>query len=103
VFLNLSELAEMGEVWLNGKSLGITWSKPHHFDITDDVRQGNNELKIEVVNTWSNRLTGDGITGEKFTQTNITKANKFVTDWKDLPLKRSGLLGPVSVQVVKML
>jgi hypothetical protein len=100
IFLDLGDLAEMGEVWLNGKSLGITWTKPHRFDVTDFIANGENELKVEVANTWSNRLTGDGITGEKFTQTNIAKANKFVTEWKDLPLRRSGLFGPVTLQVV---
>jgi hypothetical protein len=100
VFLDLGDLAEVAEVWLNGKSLGITWTKPHRFDVTSIVRKGGNELKVEVANTWSNRLTGDGITGEKFTQTNIAMANKFATEWKDLPLKRSGLFGPVTVEVV---
>ncbi|MEX2235465.1 MAG: glycosylhydrolase-like jelly roll fold domain-containing protein [Cyclobacteriaceae bacterium] len=92
----------MNRVVIHGQSLGISWTKPHHFDITGVVKQGANELKVEVANTWSNRLTGDGITGEKFTQTNIAKANKFVTEWKDLPLKKSGLIGPVTITVVKV-
>lgn len=100
IFLDLGDLAEMAEVWLNGKPLGITWTRPYRFDVTDIIRDGENQLKVEVANTWSNRLTGDGITGEKFTQTNIAKANKFVMEWKDLPLKRSGLLGPVTIEAI---
>lgn len=100
IFLDLGDLAEVAEVWLNGKSLGITWTKPYRYDVTDIIQRGENQLKVEIANTWSNRLTGDGITGQKFTETNIARANKFVTDWKDLSLKKSGLLGPVTIQVV---
>ncbi len=102
VYLALGDLAELAEVWVNGESVGVTWTKPHRFDITDVVKDGTNELRVEVANTWSNRLTGDGNTGEKFTQTNIAVANKFVTPWKDLPLKKSGLFGPVQLEVVRM-
>ncbi|MFN8349270.1 MAG: glycosyl hydrolase [Spirosomataceae bacterium] len=101
VYLDLGKVAEVGEVWLNGKSAGIVWTPPYRVDITDLVKLGENSLKIEVANTWSNRLTGDGITGEKYTKTNITKANKNLVPWEQLPLKESGLLGPVTIQVIK--
>ncbi|WP_273275539.1 glycosyl hydrolase [Maribacter polysiphoniae] len=98
VYLDLGQLAEVGEVWLNGKPLGISWTQPHRFDITDRIFNGENKISVEVANTWSNRLTGDGINGDTFTQTNIVKANKNVVAWKDLPLRVSGLLGPVTIQ-----
>lgn len=101
VYLDLGEIAEVAEVWVNGKPMGITWAKPHRFDITDAVKTGMNQLKVEVANTWSNRMTGDGITGEKFTKTNIVKANKNLTPWGEIPLKKSGLLGPVAISTVK--
>jgi hypothetical protein len=69
-------------------------------DITDVVKSGANVVKVEVANTWSNRLTGDAIKGEKFTKTNITKANKNLVPWGQLPLIESGLLGPVTIQTV---
>jgi hypothetical protein len=99
VFLEMTDVAEVGEVWLNDRRLGITWTKPHRFDITDVIRNGTNELKIEVANTWSNRLTGDAITGSKFTETNILKANKYVTEWSDVPLKKSGITGEVTITI----
>ncbi|MGV3556612.1 glycosyl hydrolase [Larkinella arboricola] len=101
VYLDLGNLSEIGEVWLNNQPLGIVWTPPYRVDITDRVKTGTNTLKIEVANTWSNRLTGDGITGEKFTKTNITKANKNLVPWGQLPLIESGLLGPVTIQTVK--
>ncbi|WP_411029960.1 glycosyl hydrolase [Spongiimicrobium sp. 3-5] len=98
IYLDLGEVSEIAEVWLNDVPLGITWTNPHRFEVSDALRDGRNTIKVEVANTWSNRLTGDAITGEKYTETNIAKANKNVVSWGDLPLKKSGLLGPVTLQ-----
>ena len=98
VFLDLGNVSEVAEVWLNGKSLGISWSLPHRFEITGIAVNGKNTLKVEVANTWSNRLTGDAATGKKYTKTNIVKANKNLTPWEKVPLKKSGLLGPVVIE-----
>jgi hypothetical protein len=92
-------LSKVGEVWLNGQRLGITWTKPFRFDITGLLKTGDNTLTIEVANTWSNRLTGDAITGQKYTSTNITVVDKV--PWAKLPLLESGLLGPVGIRVIK--
>ncbi len=95
LYLDLGDLQKVGDVWLNGKHLGIAWAKPYEFDITDVVRSGQNDLKVEISNTWSNRLTGDAITGEKFTKTNITRQETL--RWSEVPLLESGLLGPVTI------
>jgi hypothetical protein len=101
VYLDLGELTKVGEVWLNNKPMGIVWTPPYRVDITDAIKTGTNSLRIDVANTWSNRLTGDAISGEKYTKTNITKANKNLISWDKLPLIKSGLLGPVTVHTVK--
>ncbi|MBD2704016.1 hypothetical protein IC229_25450 [Spirosoma sp. BT702] len=98
VYLDLGSVAKIGEVWLNNKPMGIIWTSPYRVDITNALKPGANSLKIDVANTWSNRLTGDAITGQKFTKTNITKANKNLVPWGELPLIESGLLGPVTIQ-----
>lgn len=103
MLLDLGELAEVADVWLNDKPLGITWTTPHQFDVTDVIKNGKNTLRIEVANTWSNRLTGDALTGATFTHTNITMANKNLTPWGQVPLKKSGLLGPVVLKTVKVI
>lgn len=106
VFLDLGDLSKVGEVWLNDKPLGITWAKPYRFDITSIIKKGDNTLTVEVANVWSNRLTGDAITGEKFTSTNI-KGNTInngdkMVPWLNVPLVESGLLGPVTIRTVKL-
>jgi hypothetical protein len=89
LYLDLGEVRFIARLRLNGKPLGISWTSPFRVEITGAARAGNNELEIEIANTWSNRLTGDaqGV-GRKYTNTNVV--------WKpDTPLLRSGLLGPV--------
>ncbi|RYG02598.1 MAG: hypothetical protein EOO02_10235, partial [Chitinophagaceae bacterium] len=103
VILDLGDLSKVAELWVNDKSLGIVWTKPFRYDITEVVKNGSNTLRIEVANTWSNRLTGDAITGEKFTRTNIVKANKNLVPWAELSLIKSGLFGPVTIETVKLL
>lgn len=106
MFLDLGDLSHVAEVWLNGRPLGILWAKPYRLEITGSIKPGLNKLVVEVANTWSNRLAGDAITGSRYTSTNIK-----VTDidgaldvrlpWAKVPLIRSGLFGPVTIQSVK--
>jgi hypothetical protein len=89
--LDLGEVREIAEVWLNGQPLGIVWKKPFTVKLGPAARAGSNQLEIEVVNLWPNRLIGDQqLPPEKrFTNTNITKFTA------NSPLMPSGLLGPV--------
>jgi hypothetical protein len=89
--LDLGDVREIAEVWLNGRPLGILWKKPFTVKLGSAARVGSNELAIEVVNLWPNRLIGDQqLPPEKrFTHTNITKFTAAS------PLMPSGLLGPV--------
>ncbi|MEQ8684380.1 MAG: glycosyl hydrolase [Imperialibacter sp.] len=106
VLLDLGDLSKIGEVWLNGTSLGIAWAKPYRFDVTDVLKPADNVLEIEIANTWSNRITGDALTeGKDYTFTNVEITdifglNKIKTPWVDVPLIKSGLLGPVQLITV---
>jgi hypothetical protein len=92
----------VAEVWLNDQSLGISWTPPFQYDITDQVKTGKNDLKVNVTNNWSNRLVGDAITGEKFTSTNIKIVIRGKKQgWEHLPLVPSGLIGPVEIYEMK--
>ena len=114
VYLDLGLLKEIGEVWLNGHEIGITWAMPHRIDITYFIIDGQNSLKVDVANTWSNRLIGDARTKEDYTKTNISKGNPNLllhdyikpnnvkAPWAEIPLMESGLLGPVTIQIIKL-
>ncbi|GLU54704.1 glycosyl hydrolase [Dyadobacter frigoris] len=91
-YLDLGVVKDIGitKVILNGKDLGILWAPPLRVSVSGILKEKNNDLKVEVVNTWRNRLVGDrGVPQEKrFTKTNI----KIQDKWQVLP---AGLLGPV--------
>lgn len=113
VYLNLGEISKVGDVWLNGQHLGVSWTEPHRFDITDVINQGENSLVVEIANTWSNRLTGDALTGKEFTNTNIKTTivpaptmetgDQTRYPWAEVPLIKSGLLGPVTIETINLI
>lgn len=93
--LDLGRLWNIGEVFLNGKSLGVLWTPPFRVDATAALRDGENQLAVEVINTWQNRLIGDARlpAAERRTRTNILVSGRKA--WKDLEPIESGLFGPV--------
>ncbi|TZF82815.1 glycosyl transferase family 2 [Pedobacter sp. BS3] len=93
LLLDLGVVKDICQVWLNGKDLGIVWTAPWRVDISDVVKEKGNQLKIEVINLWPNRLIGDAALPKekRLTNTNIV----FKKEDKLLP---SGLLGPVTIQ-----
>jgi hypothetical protein len=104
ILLDLGSVREVADVYLNGENLQVLWKPPYQLDISRAIKPGKNSLSIEVANTWSNRLTGDGRNpeGKHYTKTNITGPNyQNSILWKDAPLLESGLMGPVSIQFAK--
>ncbi|MCP4786353.1 MAG: hypothetical protein GY903_09830 [Fuerstiella sp.] len=95
IHIDLGQLWAVGRVRLNNKPLGIVWKPPYRVDITAAAKQGRNRLEVEIANTWANRLVGDaGLpVDDRYCRTNITVT--LGTPWKDVPLRESGLLGPV--------
>ena len=59
VMLDLGEVKDIAEVKLNGIALGLLWKPPYIVNISQAVKNGVNELEIQVTNLWPNRLIGD--------------------------------------------
>ena len=96
--LDLGDVREVADVYLNGRHVGIAWHTPYALDVTEVLIPGRNELVIEVANTLNNRLVGDAKLPEPYrrTRSNITKLpNAWTTPMADAALQPSGLLGPV--------
>lgn len=121
-----AELYNIAEILVNGKNLGVLWSKPWSLNIANAVKPGINTLEIRVANTWINRIIGDEAypddakyetEGTKFTINRASELPKWIynakeipadrkrityTTWKhynaDSPLVPSGLQGPVKIK-----
>ena len=78
IFLDLGEVYETAQLWVNGQEAGVCINPPYRFEITSLLRQGENTVRIIVCNTLAKRL-GDNIFDRAMMQ------------------EPSGLLGPVRV------
>ena len=99
MFLDLGKVVNLAEVTVNGKNLAVLWKPPYLVEVTDAVKHGTNRLRIEVTNTWKNRLIGDeSLPPEKRTTITIGKEKWFNPG---TPLEPSGLLGPVMLRTAR--
>jgi alpha-L-rhamnosidase/Glycosyl hydrolases family 2, sugar binding domain len=92
IWIDLGDVKNLATVAVNGKQLGVAWHTPYRIDATSALKPGDNEITVQVVNSWVNRMIGDqqpGATQYTFTAAKPYKANS--------PLTPSGLLGPVKV------
>lgn len=92
LWIDLGDVKNLAVVTVNGKAVGETWHAPYRVDATSALKPGENEITIQVINAWVNRLIGDQQPGAKqytFTTQKPYRANS--------PLVASGLLGPVRI------
>jgi hypothetical protein len=102
ITLDLGEVYDVVEVFVNGKSAGILWTEPYALNVQDLVQAGENELEVQVTNLWINRIIGDMDLpeGEKFCRTSRPFVEPYERKLPQPPMPRtSGLLGPVVVEL----
>jgi len=93
VVLDLGEVYELANVEVNGHAVGTVWCGPFSIEVTDAVRPGRNQLRLEVPNQMKNSLErSDGFAralggdGKRSPEPDATA---------DFYMRPSGLLGPV--------
>jgi hypothetical protein len=122
LYLDLGRVCVIAQAKLNSRDLGILWKPPFSADVTDVLHAGTNNLVVNVVNLWPNRLIGDeqlpsdrewvtairvygqvlGSYPQWLLENKPSPAGRITfTTWKhwskDDPLMESGLLGPVRI------
>ena len=90
--LDLGRVESLAKVKVNGRMFKPVWSQPYKVDITDAVRDGENELEVEATDTWRNRLVYDAGQPEARRKTWTIAGPRA-----GAPLVESGLLGPVEI------
>lgn len=91
--IDLGEVHHMARIRLNGKDLGLAWKPPYRLRLDHALQAGDNELEIEVTNSWANRLIGDA---RKPVAERVTFTPEPFYTATDHPIP-SGLVGPVRI------
>ena len=93
IYLDMGKVMVMAKLRVNGQDVGGVWTPPYRLNITPYIRKGQNEIEVEVVNCWRNRLIGEKsvLKAETFTKQSVTYLKA------DSELQSSGLLGPVEI------
>ncbi|MBE8713721.1 glycosyl hydrolase [Sphingobacterium hungaricum] len=95
VYLDLGHLIAIAKIKLNGQDIGGLWTPPYKIDVTEFWKSGDNQLEIEVTNTWVNKLIGEARLPES-QRSSWTIVNPYT---KDSALHSAGLHGPVIIEV----
>jgi hypothetical protein len=99
--LDLGDVRESARVSVNGKPAGVVVAHPFRVEIGPYLREGRNELAIEVTNLSANRIRDldiKGVNWKKFHDINFVSHLYKPFDASTWELKPSGLLGPVTLQ-----
>ncbi len=78
IFLNLGQVGETAELYVNGKHAGTRLFTPYRFDVTDFVKEGENKLEILVTNSLGTHIH------DPFSARTL--------------IRPSGLLGPITLE-----
>ncbi len=57
--LDFERVECMAKVYVNDEYAGGVWCEPYQVDISKHLKEGENTLRVEVVNKWVNRIVGD--------------------------------------------
>jgi hypothetical protein len=103
--LDLGALSSTAEVWLNGKSIGISIGPKHILNIPESILKQENVLQVKVASLMANRIADmdrKEIPWKIFYNINMSARRKDnvlngvfdARHWKPIP---SGLAGPVQL------
>ena len=94
--LKFSDVRDMAEVFINGKSIGRTWCVPYLLDFDAKLlKRKNNKIEIKVKNIATNKIIGMDRHHIKWKECYISdpkRGDYNTTDWQ---LEESGLVGDI--------
>ena len=99
--IDLGEVGQMADVFINGEHVDFLWKAPYKVNFEGQLKPGKNTIEVKVVNTWVNRLIGDGqpgVEGHSFTPVAFYGVKSLSQDMGTLT--HSGLMGPVHLEIL---
>lgn len=102
--LDLGRVADLARVYVNGLDVGVIWIPGTFLDVTAALRPGRNEIRVEVANSWHNRMVADQnlpeAERESWLLMNSYSVIAPILPAKDADFLDAGLLGPVVLRPV---
>ncbi|ANH83822.1 hypothetical protein A8C56_09605 [Niabella ginsenosidivorans] len=92
LWIDFEKVGMMAKVKINGQYAGGVWAYPYRVNILPFIKEGENDLEVEVVNTWGNRIIGDLNLPQKERRLQIHQGPAA-----NAPLQESGITGKVSI------
>ena len=99
--IDLGEVGQMADVFINGEHVDFLWKAPYKVNFEGQLKPGKNTIEVKVVNTWVNRLIGDGqpgVEGHSFTPVAFYGVKSLSQNMGTLI--PSGLMGPVHLEIL---
>ena len=100
--IDLGEVGQMADVFVNGEHVDFLWKAPYKVNFEGKLKPGKNTIEVKVVNTWANRLIGDGqpgVEGHSFTPIPFYGVKSLTQNMGTLI--PAGLMGPVHLQILR--
>lgn len=102
VVLDLGRVLHTARIHVNGRPAGVSWMAPHRIDLTGKLRQGPNEIAVEVTNLAANRIADldrRKVDWKRFHEINFVNIDYKPFDASQWPIMESGLAGPVRLLI----
>ncbi|QDH78932.1 glycoside hydrolase [Echinicola soli] len=100
--LKLGKVHESAKIWINGQEAGYAWSIPYQLRIGKFLKDGKNEIKIQIANLMANRIRymdQKGLEWRNYHEINFVNINYKPFDASTWEVMPSGLEGPVELEV----
>ena len=113
VLLDLGEVREVAQVWVNGMDAGKVWMQPYQVDVTKLLKPGKNKIQISVANllwNYAAGLTRPNPIPQELQAYYGTNWEQHYSGWNSLQAEKqhfkndrlpSGLLGPVRLRTMQ--
>lgn len=91
IYLDLGKVKYMAEVFVNGKSVGARLWPPFNFNISENLKPGENKIKVKIGNLIANEI---------WIKDDMGKLREWNWAWKedpDLSKYSAGLFGPIKL------
>ncbi|MDO6439652.1 glycosyl hydrolase [Cyclobacterium sp. 1_MG-2023] len=100
--LSLGKVMESAKVWVNGKEVGYAFSIPFRLDVSEFVKEGENNVKVEVANLMANHvryLDRNEVIWRNYHEINFVNIDYKPFDASGWDVMPSGLMGPVQMEI----